>query len=92
MTYRLRTRLCRCFTDATNFPLRRPAVRLPMSSSALVDSLADGRTLDSLAELLLQAAASRRPIEPLTAIVRTLSVDDAYAIQTRVIRRRIGEW
>ena len=49
---------------------------------------ADGQTLDTLAELLLQAAARRQPIEPLTAAVGNLSVDDAYAIQTRVVRRR----
>jgi 2-keto-4-pentenoate hydratase len=69
----LPTATCTGFTDSVNSRAYTPV---------------DGNTLDSLAESLLQAEALRQPIEPLTTAVANLSVDDAYAIQTRVIRRR----
>jgi 2-keto-4-pentenoate hydratase len=49
----------------------------------------DVDVLDRLVESLVRAEASCRPIEPLTATVPTLSVSDAYAIQTRIIARRV---
>jgi 2-oxopent-4-enoate hydratase len=49
----------------------------------------DADVIDRFAEELYQAAAERRPIEPLTARARDLNLADAYAIQTRVIERRV---
>jgi 2-keto-4-pentenoate hydratase len=65
----------------------------PSSFTGLVNSRAraqplDAETLDRLAESLVLAEARRQPIEPLTATVANLSVADAYAIQSRIIRRR----
>ncbi|MDP9092457.1 MAG: fumarylacetoacetate hydrolase family protein [Actinomycetota bacterium] len=49
----------------------------------------DADVLDRLVESLVHAEGSRRPIEPLTATVPTLSMADAYAIQTRIAARRV---
>ncbi len=43
-----------------------------------------------LADRLWQAAADRRPIEPLTRVRPGLTVHDAYAIQAHNVRRRVA--
>jgi 2-keto-4-pentenoate hydratase len=46
--------------------------------------------IETFAGELFQATEQRRPVEPLTDRAPGLSVQDAYAIQTRVIDRRIA--
>ena len=43
------------------------------------------------ADELWAAAAERRPIEPLSARHRGLTVEDAYAVQSAVVERRLAE-
>ena len=50
----------------------------------------DADVIDRFAGELYQAAAERRPVEPLTDRAPGLSLEDAYAIQTRVIERRVA--
>jgi 2-keto-4-pentenoate hydratase len=52
--------------------------------------MADADVIDRFAGELSRAAADRRPIEPLTDRAGDLRVEDAYAIQTRVIERRVA--
>src|SRR4051794_22300119 len=49
----------------------------------------DADVIDRFAEELHRAGVERRPIEPLTDRAPDLSLEDAYAIQTRVIDRRV---
>ena len=51
---------------------------------------AGGGTVGELADGLWRAEVERTPIEPLTDSYRHLTVDDAYAIQTLNVRRRIA--
>jgi 2-keto-4-pentenoate hydratase len=53
--------------------------------------MADAAIIDRFADELSQAATDRRPVEPLTDREPGLVVEDAYAIQTRVIQRRIDD-
>lgn len=46
--------------------------------------------IETLADELFRAAVDRRPVEPLTDRAPNLRVEDAYAIQTRVIERRVA--
>jgi len=46
--------------------------------------------IDRFAGELYSAVASRQPVEPLTDRAPGLTVEDAYAIQTRVIDRRVA--
>jgi 2-keto-4-pentenoate hydratase len=57
---------------------------------AYVREVADTDTVVSLADELWEAERSRRPIEPLTDRYPELVVEDAYAIQTHNIERRIA--
>ncbi|MDP9092521.1 MAG: hypothetical protein M3N95_06140 [Actinomycetota bacterium] len=50
----------------------------------------DADVHDGRVESLVHAEASRRPIEPLTATIPTLSAADANAIQTRIVARRVA--
>lgn len=50
----------------------------------------DADVIDRFAGELYQATAERRPIEPLTDRAPDLRLEDAYAIQTRVIERRVA--
>src|SRR5919205_1535296 len=50
----------------------------------------DAAVIERYADELTEAAATRQPIEPLTDRTPELVVEDAYAIQTRVIERRIA--
>ncbi|HEY0002040.1 MAG TPA: fumarylacetoacetate hydrolase family protein [Actinoplanes sp.] len=50
----------------------------------------DADLIDRFAAELHRAVAERQPIEPLTDRAPELSVEDAYAIQTRVIDRRVA--
>ena len=50
---------------------------------------ADSRTVADLAERLWRAEADRVAVAPLTADVPDLTVDDAYAIQTMNVERRV---
>jgi len=49
----------------------------------------DADILEGFAEELYRAAVDRRPIAPLTERAPDLALTDAYAIQTRVIERRV---
>src|SRR3954447_21193146 len=51
---------------------------------------ADDTGVVGLADRLWQAAVDRRPIEPITRIRSDLTVQDAYAIQTHNVRRRVA--
>jgi 2-keto-4-pentenoate hydratase len=51
---------------------------------------ADDTGVVGLADRLWQAAVERRPIEPITRIRSDLTVQDAYAIQTHNVRRRVA--
>jgi 2-keto-4-pentenoate hydratase len=46
--------------------------------------------IDTFADELFRAAADRRSVEPLTDRNADLRVEDAYAIQTRMIERRVA--
>ena len=46
--------------------------------------------IDTFADELFRAATERRPVEPLTDRAPQLRLEDAYAIQTRVIERRVA--
>src|SRR4051812_8649887 len=50
----------------------------------------DAAVIERFADELTQAAETRPPIEPLTDRAPDLRVEDAYAIQSRVIERRIA--
>jgi 2-oxopent-4-enoate hydratase len=50
----------------------------------------DADLIDRFAEDLHLAGALRQPVEPLTDRAPQLSLEDAYAIQTRVIDRRVA--
>ena len=50
----------------------------------------DAAVIERFADELTEAAETRRPIEPLTDRAPDLRVEDAYAIQSRVIERRIA--
>jgi 2-keto-4-pentenoate hydratase len=50
----------------------------------------DADVIERFAGELYQAAIDRRPVEPLTGRAPDLTLADAYAIQTRVIDRRIA--
>jgi len=52
--------------------------------------MVDVEIIDGFAEELARATADRQPIEPLTERAPELVVEDAYAIQTRVIERRVA--
>jgi 2-keto-4-pentenoate hydratase len=52
--------------------------------------MVDAETIDRFADELARATADRQPVEPLTDRTPELVVEDAYAIQTRVIERRIA--
>jgi 2-keto-4-pentenoate hydratase len=52
---------------------------------------AEEAVVAALADELARAAADRRPIEPLTDRHPELLIDDAYAIQTRVIQDRLDD-
>jgi 2-oxopent-4-enoate hydratase len=52
--------------------------------------MADADLIDRFAEELHRAGVERRPIEPLTGRAPDLRVEDAYAIQTGVIERRLA--
>ena len=54
-----------------------------------VRTLSDEATA-AIATDLAEAAASRRPIEPLTELYPGITVDDAYAVQELVARGRIA--
>nr|WP_296064507.1 fumarylacetoacetate hydrolase family protein [uncultured Actinoplanes sp.] len=49
----------------------------------------DADVIDRFAAELYTAVASRQPVEPLTGRAPGLTLEDAYAIQTRVIDRRV---
>jgi 2-keto-4-pentenoate hydratase len=51
--------------------------------------MADSAVITRLADDLWQALTTRQPIEPLTEQVSDLVIDDAYAIQGSVMKRRI---
>jgi 2-oxopent-4-enoate hydratase len=51
--------------------------------------MSDAAVIDRFADELYQAVADRRPVEPLTARAPDLTLEDAYAIQTKVIDRRV---
>jgi 2-keto-4-pentenoate hydratase len=53
--------------------------------------VADTQTVVSLADALWEAERTRNPIEPLTDRHPDLVVDDAYAIQTHNIDRRVSD-
>jgi 2-keto-4-pentenoate hydratase len=53
--------------------------------------VADTQTVISLADALWEAERTRTPIEPLTDGRSDLDIDDAYAIQTHNIDRRIAD-
>lgn len=55
-----------------------------------VAAMSDASLIAELAEQLWQADHSRVPIQPLTAANPELTVDDAYAIQTHNIDRRVA--
>lgn len=57
----------------------------------MVFSVADERRRQALAERLFAAERDRTPISPLTDEHPDLTVEDAYAIQTINIERRVGE-
>jgi 2-keto-4-pentenoate hydratase len=53
-------------------------------------AVADGGVVGELADRLWRAEVDRRPIEPLTGDHPGLTVEDAYAIQTANVERRLG--
>jgi 2-keto-4-pentenoate hydratase len=53
--------------------------------------MADSAMIDRFAEELWQAGTDRRPVEPLTDRAPDLVVEDAYAIQTGVVQRRMAD-
>jgi 2-keto-4-pentenoate hydratase len=53
--------------------------------------VAETQTVTSLADALWEAERTRNPIEPLTDAHSELDIDDAYAIQTCNIDRRIAD-
>jgi 2-keto-4-pentenoate hydratase len=61
-----------------------------VTGRAYVRLVADTRTLASLADELWEAERSRVAIEPLTDRHSGLDIEDAYAIQTRNIDRRVA--
>jgi 2-keto-4-pentenoate hydratase len=59
-------------------------------SQAYVRLVADTRTVAALADELWEAERTRTPVEPLTDRYDGLDIDDAYAIQTYNIDRRVA--
>jgi 2-keto-4-pentenoate hydratase len=53
--------------------------------------MADSKVIAILADELWQAGETRVPVEPLTDRHPDLVIEDAYAIQTRVIDRRVAD-
>jgi 2-keto-4-pentenoate hydratase len=53
--------------------------------------MAEQQLIDQLADELWQATTQRQPVEPLTDRYSDLVIEDAYAIQSRVIDRRIAD-
>jgi 2-oxopent-4-enoate hydratase len=53
--------------------------------------MAEQRVIDEIADELFEAATQRRPVEPLTDRYPDLVIEDAYAIQSRVIDRRLAD-
>lgn len=48
-------------------------------------------TIESIAETLLEAEKSKKPILPLTAQYENLNVTDAYTVQLEVLKRKLEE-
>jgi 2-keto-4-pentenoate hydratase len=53
--------------------------------------MADASVIATLADELWQAGVDRQPVQPLTDRHSDLVIEDAYAIQTRVIERRVAD-